>query len=260
MKGNGRIIVFIAIIAVIVVFVILNMTVFTVKDVTVLNKVESQSIDKDAIITDSGIDTGDNIFLLSESKISSAIERNNPYVEVLSVERSFPNKVVIHVSMRTPLMSVHIQNSNLYALIDASLKILEIVDDHAALYEASTKVNGIEITDPIVGGVLYQSNDVNGRLADIAYVAEKERLEGSAFLNFFESVAFSGENGSVIYIKIRSGVTICLNGVNDTQTKLRYALEEYRALGEQSFKRSSGFIYFNESKGWDWSESDPYGE
>ena len=258
MKGNGRIIVFIAIIAVIVVFVILNMTVFTVQHITVLNKVESQVIDKDEIIKDSGIDLGSNIFLLSESKTISSIEKQNPYVEVISIERSFPNKVLIHVSMRTPLMAVHIQNSNLYALIDASLKILEIVDEYSALYLSSTKVIGIEITDPIIGGVLYQTNDVNGRLAGIGYVAEKEKLEGSAFLNFFESVTFAGNEGSIIYIKVRSGVTICLNGINDTQSKLRFALEEYRALGEQNFKRTQGFIYFNENLGWTWSENDPY--
>ena len=262
MKGNGRIFVFIAIIALIVVFVLLNMTLFTVQEVIVLNKVEMQSVDKEAIIKDSGIEQGSNIFLLSEGKITVAIEKSYPYIQVLSIERSFPNKVIIHVSMRTPLMAIQIENSSLYALIDSSLKILEIVDVYDPLYLSSTKVYGIEITDPIVGGFLYQTNDLNGRLANIGYVAEKEQLEGTAFLNFFESISFTGTEGSVIKIKLRSGVTICINGITDNQKKLRFALEEYRSLGEQSYKRLGGYIYFNEEVGsdggWTWAEKDPY--
>jgi len=258
MKGNARIIVFIAIIALFVVFVLLNMTVFTIKDVTVLNKVESQLIDKNAIVNDSGIERGDNIFLLSESKISQTIERNNPYIKVTSIERSFPNKVIIHVSMRTPLMAVKIQNSSLYALIDGSLKILEIVDNQNNLYLGSTKINGIEITDPIVGGSLYLSNDLNSRLSEIGYVATEEQLDTSAFLNFFESMSFTGTEGSIILIKLRSGVTICINGSQETERKLRVALEKYRDLGEQSYKRLSGYIYFDESQGWTWVEEYPY--
>ena len=82
MKGNARIIVFVAIVLLIIVIVLLNMTLFTVNSITVLNEVESQLIDEQSIITSSNIRIGSNIFVLSEKKSREQIEITHPYLEV----------------------------------------------------------------------------------------------------------------------------------------------------------------------------------
>ena len=260
MKGNARIIVFVGIVLIILLIVLLNMTVFTVKDVSVLNEVESQFIDADKILLDSGIKLGTNIFALSERKTSERIELANSYLEVVAIERKFPNKVIIHVSVRIPLMAIKIKDSDSYAVVDGSLKILERVDSTSSLYQTCTKVEGIEVTNFEIGNFLDKKNTYNARLNAISYVAENEMLNGIAFMNFFESISFNSEN-DVAMVKLRSGVTICLKGEYDAESKFRYALELYRHFGEQSFKRNSGYIYFKssgEEMGWDWSETNPY--
>lgn len=258
MKGNARIVVFVLILAIILAFVLLNMTLFTVKNVTVRNKVESPLIDKDKIIEDSGIDTGENIFLMSEKNIIQSIELANPYLKVSSVERVFPNSVIIHVTVRTPVMSVKIKNSDLYVIIDSSLKILDIVSETDDLFLSSTQVKGLEIENPEEGNSLNKENSFNKKLDIIGYVADHESLGESAFLNFFEKIEFDVDNPDLAYIALRSGVKIVLKGDNDLETQLRSALEKYRYMGEQSYERTSGYIYFKDGSGWSWIANDPY--
>lgn len=258
MKGNARIIVFVAIVLLIIVIVLLNMTLFTVNSITVLNEVESQLIDEQSIITNSNIRIGSNIFLLSEKKSREQIEITHPYLEVKNIERVFPNKVVIHVSVRIPLMAIKIRDAELYAVIDSSLKILQIIDANNSIYHTCTKVTGLEVGNPVVGNFLDVSNSYNSKLSVISNVANNESLNGIAFLNFFEKIDFNTDN-DIVNIKLRSGVTICLKDSNDYEEKFRYALEAYRLYGEQSAKRTYGYIYHDKTeKAWVWQETYPY--
>lgn len=264
MKGNARIIVFVGIVLFIIMIILLNMTVFTVKEVTVLNKVESQLIDEESIIKSSDIQEGTNIFAISEKKSTELIEADHPYLMVDDIERFFPNKVVIHVSIRTPYMAIKVAETDMYALVDGSLKILDIVEVTNSIYTPCTKVYGIEVSNPTKGNKLNVDNAYNAKLATIASVAEKENLDGRAFLNFFESITFDGDN-DVVNIKIRSGVTICLKGSSYYEEKFRYALTAYRLYGEQSDQRTNGFIYHNfqensSENAWIWSEEYPYND
>lgn len=260
MKGNARIIVFIGIILLIIVIVLLNMTVFTVKEITVLNEVESQLIDEESIISNSDIHIGSNIFVISEKKSKEKIEVTHPYLEVKGIERVFPNKVIIHVSVRIPLMAIKVADTQLYAVIDSSLKILQVIDSTDSIYKTCTKVEGIEITNPQVGNSLDLANSYNSKLSTISYVADNESLDGVAFLNFFESISFDNSD-DIVKIKLRSGVTILLKNSDNYEDKFRYALVAYRLYGEQSPKRTYGYIYHNtQEKAWDWTENYPYSE
>lgn len=258
MKGNARIVVFVLILAIILAFVLLNLTLFTVKDITVKNKVESPLIDKDKIIFDSGIDTGENIFLMSEKEVIEGIEVANPYLKVTSVERVFPNSVIIHITVRTPVMSIRIKGSDLYVIIDSSLKILDIVSDSDSLFLSATLVDGLEIDNPQEGNTLNKENSFNKKLDVIGYVADHESLGESAFLNFFEKVEFDVYNPDIVFISLRSGVKIVIKGDNDLEAQLRSALEKYRYMGEQSYERTAGYIYFKEGYGWSWVAENPY--
>lgn len=262
MKGNARIIVFVGIVLFIIMIILLNMTVFTVKDVTVLNKVESQLIDEQSIISSSDIHIGSNIFAISEKKSKELIEVSHPYLMVDDIERFFPNKVVIHVSVRIPYMAIKLSGTDAYAVVDGSLKILDIIDVTNSIYATCTKVYGIEVESAIKGNKLSVENPINAKLGTIASVAENESLDGIAFLNFFESITFEND-GDIVDVKLRSGVTICLKGSSYYEEKFRYALAAYRLYGEQSPKRTCGYIYHNfqidsPENAWNWSEEYPY--
>jgi cell division septal protein FtsQ len=173
---------------------------FTIREVTVLNKVYSELIEEDFIVQSSNIRVGNNIFALSEKKAIKNIELANPYIMVTSIERKFPNKVVIHVNVRTPLMTMGIADSDSFALLDSDLKILNIIEPYSNLYKASTKVKGVLASSPVIGDILNKNNPYNFALVTIAYVANNENLSGRAFLTFLIRLISQQTTSQITYI------------------------------------------------------------
>lgn len=254
MKGNGRIIAFVAVIVLIVVFVLLNMTVFTVSKIRVQNEVYSEYIDNEAIVRASGIDAGDNIFMLSEKKAIEGIEQANPFLMVTAIERRFPSSVIIHINVREGVMSLPIADSDNYAIVDTNLKIVDLVESGSELYLSATHVETISVAMPTAGATLSVDNDYNRALAQIGSVADHE---GVKFVSFFDRIYFHDQS---VYIVLRMGVTIRIDDYANVpvQDYLRVALEEYKTFDEQSYRRRSGYIYLDTDniKAWTWSETD----
>ena len=251
MKGNGRIIVFLAIVVFIVVFVLLNMTIFIISDITVQNAVYSDYIDKSGIIESSGIQRNRNIFLLNESNVRLNVEEKYPYLEVVTVERVFPSRVIIHVDMRTPVMSISVMYTDQYAIVDTDLKILDIVDADDNLYRMATHINNVNIASPVVGARLDENDPINKCLLQIGYVSDNEQLQ---FWHFFSAITI--ENNTA-YVTFRTGVVVRLDNIDsiDVQHDLRVALECYKKYDEQDYHRRTGYIYLSEN-GWIWAEHD----
>ncbi len=252
MKGNGRIIVFLVIVVVLVVFVLLNMTVFTISSISVENEVYSAYIDQASIIDASGITKGKNIFFLSESNSSEAIEKAFPYLKVSNIERKFPSKVVIHVDVRQGTMSIPAAEENVYAIVDGDLKILELVSIDTPVYASATHVTGVSLESPVIGTTLSTDINYNACLYTLSQVAKGEGLE---FAGFFAAIRFETDN---LYVTLRTGVTIRIDNWKsvDVMEHLRYALAKYKSLDEQDYRRRQGYIYFDSSLGWNWRSDD----
>lgn len=263
MKGNGRIIAFLAVVVVIVLFVLLNMTLFTVGEVTVQDEVFSDYIDKEAIIESAAIKMDSNIFILSETNATNNIETAFPYLKVDTIERKFPNKVLIHVSMRENAMSIPIAHSNNYALVDTELKVVGKVPESSPEYKAATHIESVTTEDREVGVKLDPTDSESKCLLQLVSVSEGESFR---FWHFFKTISFESTS---IYITLHTGVCIRLdnyivnveseyNGINMIQHDLRMALKEYEKLDEQSAQRRTGYIFFDEDKGWIWNAHDAF--
>ncbi|MBO4535074.1 MAG: FtsQ-type POTRA domain-containing protein [Clostridia bacterium] len=252
MKGNGRIIIFIAIVVAIVILVLLNMTVFTINSVSVENEVYSAYIDASGIIQASGLSKGKNIFFISESSSAAGVERAYPYLKVSSIERKFPSKVVIHVDVRQGMMSIASEEYGVYAIVDEDLKVLELVSADAAVYAQATHVEGIKLSNPQPGTVLDGTSVYNACLSSVSSVATGEGLQ---FAGFFANISFQDAN---LYVTLRTGVTIRIDNWQsvDVTEHLRYALAKYKSMDEQDYRRRQGFIYFDSALGWNWRSTD----
>lgn len=253
MKGNGRIIIFVAIMVVIVVFVLLNMTLFTINTISVENEVYSAYIDQSGIIDASGINKGRNIFFLSEKTVVSNIEKAYPYLKVINVERKFPSKVVIHVDMRQGTMSIPTQEDGVYVIVDGELKVLELASPDSTSYSQATHVTGIALPDPTVGTDAFaSSNEYKQCLTSVSKIAVGEGLE---FAGFFSTIRFADQT---LYVTLRTGVSIRVDDWRsaDITSSLRYALEKYKKMDEQDFRRRQGFIYHDNTLGWNWRSED----
>jgi len=228
------------------------MTVFTISSISVENEVYSAYIDQASIIDASGITKGKNIFFLSESNSSEAIEKAFPYLKVSNIERKFPSKVVIHVDVRQGTMSIPAAEENVYAIVDGDLKILELVSIDTPVYASATHVTGVSLESPVIGTTLSTDINYNACLYTLSQVAKGEGLE---FAGFFAAIRFETDN---LYVTLRTGVTIRIDNWKsvDVMEHLRYALAKYKSLDEQDYRRRQGYIYFDSSLGWNWRSDD----
>lgn len=203
-----------------------------------------------AIISQSGIEKGESVFAIDENASVSAVEKANPYLKVVDIERKFPNKVVIYIAQRTPLMAIALEdkeNGELYAVVDSELKILAVVqkDGIAGLTYVNnfTVAGGEEIAGSFVG-------DMSDWLKGIVEGAQSVSFVAGRFTDFVERIDFGQINVSV---KTNTGVSFVLKNVADIDDMFVGAYRFYSTLATEE-QRRSGFISLTDS-GWIWSET-----
>lgn len=109
---------FLTMVALIIIFV---SPVFSIKEIVIKN---NNKILADKIISMSGIEKSDNIFLFSKDSAINEILKSEPYVESVKIHRKLPNKVVIEVIERNPSLQIQV-DENTYAYINSQGYILE---------------------------------------------------------------------------------------------------------------------------------------
>ena len=140
--------IFVALILIVITIVLLACTVFVVRDVSVESDVSSYLVDEDRIVESSGLVMGRSIISINKEKVKAAIERENPYVEVKGIRRVFPSKVIISATIRTGIMLVKSEDGSYYALIDSSMKILNVAPAEDTVLTSATVVSGLKARLP----------------------------------------------------------------------------------------------------------------
>lgn len=100
------------------------------------------------IIEASGIQTGDNLIILSGSRVSAAIRARLPYVEGVAIRKTLPDGVSIRVTERVAAASV--ESAEGRWLISAQGKLLE--QDNGAVQ--TVQITGLRAVGPYAGGML----------------------------------------------------------------------------------------------------------
>ena len=140
MQSKKRIIIISIIVFSLALIILLSSTVFTLKTVSIEARTTSLYLaeeDYDEIIESAKFDYGKNIFFLKTDGYKANIEKANPYVKVINIERKFPNYIVVNISERVP--AVRIQSSKGYYVLDKELKVLNNVDNLTTKYNDITK-------------------------------------------------------------------------------------------------------------------------
>ena len=128
---------------------------FRVNDLEVSGNVRYTA---EEIVGASGIETGDNLIVLSRSRVSASICTKLPYVENVSIKKVLPDKVVLRVSERVAAASVESPEGRW--LISAQGKLLE-PDDGAI---KSVRITGLTAIVPYAGGMLQVSGEEEATL------------------------------------------------------------------------------------------------
>lgn len=124
------------------------------------------------IIEASGIKTGDNLIILSGSRVSAAIRARLPYVEGVAIRKTLPDGVSIKVTERVAAASVDSAEGRW--LISAQGKLLE--KDNGAVQ--TLQITGLTAVGPYAGGML-QAEEGQQLTADYvkALLAALERFD-----------------------------------------------------------------------------------
>ncbi len=100
------------------------------------------------IIAASGIQIGDNLIALSRGRISTGIRAQLPYVERVSIQRAYPDKLVIRVTER--VASASVDSAEGRWLISSQGKLLE--KDNGSV--RTVQITGLTAVGPYAGGTL----------------------------------------------------------------------------------------------------------
>jgi cell division protein FtsQ len=121
-RTNRNILIYLALLLALAATVFIGTEIFQIDKITVTG---SETVDKDVIISLSGITYGQNIFKISRSLVTSRIEENPPYLIVASIGFKLPDEVVIAVEERKP--TAYIPYLSSFIVIDVRGFILDII-------------------------------------------------------------------------------------------------------------------------------------
>lgn len=127
------------------------------------------------VIDASGVNTGDNLFLLNKYKVDQNIRAALPYVQELRINRSLPDTLVIQVQECGKPLAV-IQDGSAW-LVSPQGKIVEQMEPAAAGDYAV--IDGCELLAPSVGTPLALATEYGGQqqsLLDLLAALEKAGL------------------------------------------------------------------------------------
>lgn len=248
--------------ALIALILVLNGTVFTVDEITVAfdsaQDAETESRLSAAIAEASGIKTGKNVFTVSESKAVTNITTAVSGVRVLGIERKFPNKVIIHVSRRVPVMAIPFRDSGTakikYAVVDTEMVVLYIAD---SVQSGVSKVENFRLSgnyEITVGKTLtVKFGDEIFYLQNIAAAFQQGGLSPEEFVSFISTVRFAESGAPRFDLLTNSGVTIVIDNADKLATdgiigRVKDAYSWYKSFGETDREITGGFASYDEKQ------------
>ena len=115
------------------------------------------------VIDASGVKQGDNLIALPGGRVSAAIRAQLPYVEGVTLQRSYPDGLIIRVTER--VASASVDSSEGRWLISSQGKLLE--KDNGSV--KTVQIDGLTAVSPFAGGMLQVAE---GEQATLGYVKE----------------------------------------------------------------------------------------
>lgn len=199
-----------------VLLVIVCSQVFIVRDVMVVG---NRHLLREEVVTQSGVEIGDNLLSISSQKLRSRLEQNR-YIEYLGHGFDYRGTLTLRINERLG-MSV-INELGLYYVLDEDGMVLEVAGSAYPTEVAGPRVTGFEI-DPnsriTVGEKLpvHDRVQLEGMQLVLSAMEETNMLARTSLLDV--------SNMSNMYIMTAEGAKVVLGDTSDMLTKLLIARE-----------------------------------
>ena len=106
------------------------------------------------VILQSGIEVGDSLLMLRESKVKDTLTKSLPYIGQVAIEKSLPDTLVIKVTATREVVAF--QNATGFVLVDANGKVLS--ENGSMLRDNVAIVSGLK-TKSITAGEIVELSD-----------------------------------------------------------------------------------------------------
>jgi len=269
--NTKKLAILISILVVVVMVVVLASTVFTLKTIS-FNFLNQRNIlansTNDDYLVDVSVPYGDSIFLINKKDLTAKLEKENPYLQVVSIETTFPNNLVIHAGEREETFAIKLNNDT-YAITDKSLKILKFcdfayltrdgylapiivdiqyddIDLVAENYELCSFINDNNIK-PILNNLVYAFNKSGYNITSLKGFATNIVLrESGSFISNEEGV-YDLSFVKTIEIETKYGIKISINNaIEDLPNKLGLGLSVYE-LQHDSHNTTGEILVFEKN-------------
>ena len=213
-----RTIVLFACLIIVCILLVLNGTLFIVRDVEVFDW-ENGAIQDEQIVELSGV-KNKNIFTVSESIVTENIEKAVPRYKVVNVERLFPSGIKIVILQRVPIIAVKMQGGT-YAIIDREGHVIEKSDNPDEYTYDLTVMEGVTCGNVVAGANLPVSDTEFARLLQIITTFETTGENGYVGENFCKTVSGITFSGDTVKLKTCEGMIMEFDASVDCSNKIR---------------------------------------
>lgn len=241
---SKRLIVILSVLVFLTVLIVINSTLFTLQSISInwlTTKHQLESI-KDYQIVEN-VEKGQNIFLVQKDDIASKLEKDFPYIRVISIETKFPNKLVVHSAERESLYAIKISDRE-YAIIDERGKVLSL--SNGSIFEGPEGNLGtrpivvefqslsIKVADFVVGESV-KSSYIQKLLSNMSRSLRESRYTPTTSKGVIRHIDIVSQGETTeVNIKTRSGTTLTIFDFEEhTTDKLLLAFERYNYFHSQ---------------------------
>ncbi len=116
------------------------------------------------VVAKSGIEVGDNLFLVDEEKVNETLTATLPYINKVTVELDLPDKVVLNVIATREVAALPYGAG--FILVDETGKVLD--RDSSMIRDGVAIVDGVQLKGASEGGLIKLNNDeVTNRFVEL---------------------------------------------------------------------------------------------
>ena len=210
---NKKLVILLSIFGALVLVILLTSTIFCVRNVSVNWLTTRQgltALQDESVVKSADVKMGKSIFLLKTEEIAENVERKYPRIKVVSIERKFPNGVVIHVAEREELFSIKI-NDRLYAIVDSEGKVLETRTDYVSNESGENPINVtlsnyLQGDDDFVVGYMIRSDRIRGIIQKLSTSLAESHYNPMNAKGLFKSININLAYKSTLEFETRYGI------------------------------------------------------
>ena len=244
--------------SIIVVLCVLGGAVFVVSDIQIERQdknLQQSTISDESIIEKSRIEYNKSIFAISESKVVTNIESNFPTIRVVGIERKFPNKIVIKLTERVPLVALKFKDKPEYLIIDNNMCVIDNVKEKDERLEKLTIVDGYELSS--VNNVSYGKQlpaSLGQEVVVINHIMAglQQKMDVTQINDLVKGVHFI-KKSNVVYVSTKYGDKGLVIKIDYTEMKdnkelvfnhIQLAYDAYVKLDTE--QKQSGYLIYDE--------------